>query len=370
MANQRENKIEEEAVTTIGGHGFSHHAEAVSHPRETYGPPGFRGLFSNYYVVVCAAFATLGGLVFGYDQGVVSVILVMPQFLERFDRVSTNAAGGGFWKGLLTAMIELGALLGALMCGYLADKLSRKYTMLAASLTFIIGSTLQTAAMNYAMLTVARLIGGVGIGMLSMVAPLFISEVSPPEIRGTLLVLEEFSIVSGIVIAFWITYGTRFIGGEWSWRIPFLLQMLPAFVLVAGIFMLPFSPRWLASKGRVDEALASLSKLRRLPATDRRVQLEHTDIQVEVAFHQDISAQRHPQLQDGGWISSIRLEAASWADCFRRGCWRRTHCGVGLMFFQQVRLVTANGSQSALKRSLIFMSLGTPIRFPHMDAHI
>ena len=91
------------------------------------------------------------------------------------------------------------------------------------------------------MLVIARLIGGIGIGMLSMVAPLYISEISPPEIRGALLVLEELSIVTGIVVAFWITYGTRYMSGEWAWRLPFLLQMVPGFVLGLGILFLPFS---------------------------------------------------------------------------------------------------------------------------------
>ena len=135
-------------------------------------------------------------------------------------------------------------------------------------MVFIIGSALQTASVDYAMLTAARLIGGIGIGMLSMVAPSYISEISPPEIRGKLLVLEEFSIVTGIGIAFWITNGTRFMHGEWSWRLPFLLQMVPAFVLGAGVYFLPFSPRWLMSKGRSDEALHSLTQLRRLPPSD------------------------------------------------------------------------------------------------------
>jgi MFS family permease len=123
----------------------------------------------------------------------------------------------------LTAMIELGSLLGALIQGWIADKILRKYSMMVAVAIFILGSVLQTVAVDYAMLTTARLIGGIGIGRLSMVAPLYITEISPPEVRGTLLVLEEFAIVSGIVIAFWITYGTRYISGEWSWRPPFLL---------------------------------------------------------------------------------------------------------------------------------------------------
>ena len=245
------------------------------------------------------------------------------------------ASGAGFWKGLLTAMIELGALIGAFNQGWVADKISRKYSIVVAVCIFIVGSILQTASFNYSMLVVARLIGGIGIGMLSMVVPLYISEISPPEIRGALLVLEEFSIVSGIVIAFWITYGTQYMVGEWAWRLPFLLQIIPGVVLGIGIFFLPFSPRWLVSKGRNDEALASLSKLRQLPASDSRVRQEWYDIRAEIAFHQEASASRHPHLQDKSAISRVKLELASWSDCFRRGCWRRTHVGVGLMFFQQ-----------------------------------
>lgn len=113
---------------------------------------------------MCAAFATIGGLLFGYDQGVISVTLVMDQFLGRFPRVSSEASGAGFWKGLMTAMLELGALIGALFAGWLADKLSRKHSIVVAVIVFTIGSILQTAAVEYGMLTFGRLIGGMGIG--------------------------------------------------------------------------------------------------------------------------------------------------------------------------------------------------------------
>lgn len=170
---------------------------------------------------------------------------------------------------------------------------------------------------------------------LSAVAPLYISEISPPEIRGTLLVLEEFSIIVGIVVAFWITYGTRVMDTEWCWRLPFLLQILPGLVLGIGIVFLPFSPRWLGSKGREEEALVALSRLRRLPPTDSRVQQEWFDIRAEARLQDEISRERHPDLQDGTKTSRIKLEVASWADLFKKGCWRRTHVGVGIMFFQQ-----------------------------------
>lgn len=98
----------------------------------------------------------------------------------------------------------------------------------------------------------------------------------------------------------------------------------------------PLLPRWLASKDRYEEALQSLSKLRRLPTTDKRVRQEFLDIQAEVRFHQEMNAEKHPNLQGGGLKDAFLLEMASWADCFKPGCWKRTHIGVGLMFFQQV----------------------------------
>jgi predicted MFS family arabinose efflux permease len=88
----------------------------------------------------------------------------MDQFLGRFPRVSAEASGAGFWKGLMTAMLELGALLGALFAGYLADRLSRKHSIVVSVVVFMVGSILQTAAVEYSMLTVGRLIGGMGIG--------------------------------------------------------------------------------------------------------------------------------------------------------------------------------------------------------------
>ena len=169
-----------------------------------------------------------------------------------------------------------------------------------------------------------------------MVVPLYISEISPPEIRGSLLVFEEFSIVFGIILSFWITYGTQYIKSEWSWQLPFLIQIIPGLILGAGAFLLPFSPRWLASKGKCDEALISIAKLRQLPVSDRRVRQEWIDIIAETTFQKEIMAERHPKLTAKTKMNRLKLELVSWADCFKPGCWRRTHIGAGLMFFQQV----------------------------------
>lgn len=260
----------------------------------------------------------------------------MNQVFAQFPEIAPGHAGASFYKGLLTAMIELGAFFGAMNCGWIADKYSRKWTLFAASCIFIVGSALQVGSVNYGMLVVARFIGGIGVGMCACVAPLYISEISPAEVRGTLLVFQELSIVTGIVIAFYITYGTRHIMSEWSWRGPFLIQMTPALMLASGVVFLPYSPRWLCLKDRDQESLTTLCKLRQLPESDSRVQQEWYEIRSEVAYRREIEQEKYPYLQDGSTGSALKLQLNNWADTWRGRNWRRTQVGVGLMFFQQV----------------------------------
>ncbi|PQE20802.1 MFS monosaccharide transporter protein [Rutstroemia sp. NJR-2017a BBW] len=278
----------------------------------------------------------------------------MDSFLADFPRIGPHSSG--FWKGLLTAMIELGALLGALNQGWIADKYSRKYSIIIAVGIFLIGSILQTSASSFDMLLLARLIGGVGIGMLSMVCPVYISEISPPEIRGALLVLEEFSIVVGIIVAFWISFATRYIDGEWGWRLPFLIQQpkTTSHNTSKQTFSSPndmicfghsgSSPRIVSlpsyhsknAQSRDDEALNALTKLRQLPATDRRVRQEAEEIKAEVSQTRESNLVKHGKLINSANISDkIKLECAYWMDCFRPDCIKRTHVGIMIMFFQQ-----------------------------------
>ncbi|VUC20747.1 unnamed protein product, partial [Clonostachys rosea] len=333
----KDSKADEQVVESVAI--ATEHKEMTSNEGEgyvAYGPSGIKGLFASRFVAYCAAFSALGGFLFGYDQGVVSVTLVMDEFLNRFPEVSDQASGSGFKKGLMTAMIPLGAFIGALIQGWIADWISRKRSLMVAVVIFTIGSSIQTAAINYDMLTAGRFFGGAGIGMFSMVVPIYISGISPPEIRGSLLVFEELSIVVGIVVSFWITYGTKDIPNHRSWQLPFLLQIFPGVLLGIGAFFLPYSPRWLASKGRYDESLKILARLRTLPTTDSRVRAEWIDIVTEARFQEAIMKERHPRLVESSSVmSKVRLEIASWADCFKRGCWRRTHVGIGIMFFQQ-----------------------------------
>lgn len=170
---------------------------------------------------------------------------------------------------------------------------------------------------------------------LSTVVPLYISEISPAEIRGSLLVFQQLSIVFGIVVAYWVTFGTRYIPNHWSWRLPFFLQIIPGLVLGAGAVLLPFSPRWLANQGMDNQCLKTLSRLRQLPPTDSRVEEEWLGILADARVQQQLLIERHSSIMHPTFIHKVRLELATWADCFRGGCWRRTMIASGVAFFQQ-----------------------------------
>ncbi|KAI8459664.1 hypothetical protein BY996DRAFT_4575731 [Phakopsora pachyrhizi] len=297
----------------------------------------FAEIRKNKFALKCALFASLGGILFGYDQGVVSITLVMRQFTTRFDRIDDNYVGAGspsFWRGFLTAMVEFGAILGVLQAGFTAEKYGRHFAIRSGAIIFIIGSALQTASVEFIMLTIGRFIAGIGVGILSMTAPMYMGEISPPSIRGALLCLEEFHIVLGIVVAFYITYATRFISSEVSWRLPFGIQILPAMVILMGLIRLPPSPPWLASKGRNQECLESLALIRQVPLEDESVLKEWINIRVEAEFQRQATAELLGDPQQGS-CAEIKIEFKKWISAFRSGSFRRTLVGVGLMFFQQ-----------------------------------
>ena len=156
----------------------------------------------------------------------------------------------------MVAVLTLGAMVGALFNGPVADRLSRRWSILLANGFFLVGSIIQAAAVNIPMIFVGRFIAGISIGQLSMVVPLYISELAPPNLRGSLVTLQQLAITAGILIAFWLDYGTQYIGGTGdgqspaAWRVPLALQCVPSLVLAAGTFFLPYSPRWLMMKGQ------------------------------------------------------------------------------------------------------------------------
>jgi MFS family permease len=155
----------------------------------------------------------------------------------------------------MVSVLTLGCMFGAFFNGPIADRYSRRWSILLANIIFLVGSVIQCAAVNIPMIFVGRFIAGIAIGQLSMVVPLYLSELAPPNLRGGLVALQQLGITVGIMVAFWLDYGTQHIGGtgegqsEAAWRFPLALQIFPSLILGAGTFFLPYSPRWLMEKG-------------------------------------------------------------------------------------------------------------------------
>jgi MFS family permease len=320
---------------------------------------GLMGIIRNPYVFMCASFASLGCIMYGYDQGVMGSILVMQNFQAHFPHL-TDANSANI-QGWLVSCLELGAWAGALFCGWLSDKISRKYAMMVAVVIFSLGTGFQVGAQNEGYLFAGRTIGGIGIGMFSMVIPLYQAEISPPELRGTLVSIQQQSITIGTCISFWLDYGFHFIGGsdckpdgrnisdsDWaseldhiqgqtcegektvSWRVPLALQLIPAWILFFGMFFLPFSPRWLVMKNRDDEAKAALAKLRRLSQDDPLLVAEYLEIKGSVMFDEEVKAESH----ESGILGA-------WKELFSPNIFKRVAIGCWIMIFQQFTGINA-----------------------------
>lgn len=315
--------------------------EALRRRKELMGASGPAALLKNFRVFSIAAFACIGGVLYGYNQGMFSGLLTMPAFGSHMGEYTTNQTK----KGWLTAILELGAWLGTLLSGFLAEVLSRKYGILVAVSVFIIGVVIQATAQETGPngILAGRFITGMGVGSLSMIVPIYNSEVAPPEVRGSLVALQQFAITFGIMISFWIDYGTHFIGGtaegqqkDAAWLIPVCLQLAPAALLLVGIIFMPFSPRWLIHHGREGEARKNLASLRGLSEDHELVELEFLEIKAQSLFEKRSIAEHFPHLREQTAWNTFKLQFVAWAALFKtKAMFKRVIVATVTMFFQQ-----------------------------------
>jgi SP family galactose:H+ symporter-like MFS transporter len=243
-----------------------------------------------------SAISALAGLLFGYDTGVISgaILFVRKDFL-----LST------FQEEVVVSAVLLGAVAGAAFGGKLADALGRRTLLIQVAILFIIGAIGTALAPTPTLLAIGRVVVGVAIGIASFTAPLYISEVSPPAIRGKLVSLNQLMITLGIVVSYLADYG---LADKEAWRWMFGLAAIPALILLIGLMFVPKSPRWLMGRSLDDQARAVLQKIR-----------ETTNVSAELAeIKADLS------LQESGWREllnpSLRLPLI---------------IGIGLALFQQ-----------------------------------
>ncbi len=253
--------------------------------------------WGGHFVIVVAAVSAIAGLLFGYDTGVISGALL---FIKQDFHLSSTL------QEVVTSAVLVGAVIGAISGGWLADRFGRRRVIIAAAIVFALGAIGTALSPSVPLLIAGRIVVGVAIGVASLTAPMYISEMSPPDIRGSLVSFNQFAVTLGIVISYLVDYA---LSNSGAWRWMFGLAAIPATILGAAMIFMPNSARWLVSKGQVDGARNVLQRIR------------NTD-------------QVGDELQE--IKKSERVQTSELSELFKPGVKPALIVGIGLAIFQQV----------------------------------
>ncbi|GKT45269.1 sugar transporter STL1 [Colletotrichum spaethianum] len=283
--------------------------------------------------------ASCGFLMFGYDQGVLGSLLTLDDFQrsitlmtpleqsnplcwldfpENTQRDYSQCTGDPNTQAAAVAVYQIGCFLGAVLILFYGESWGRKSSTFWGSAIMIFGTILQASAHEYGLFSAGRIVGGIGNGMVTSTIPTWQSECARPHQRGFLITLSGALISCGIAIAYW--YGFYFLEGSIRWRFPVSFQSFFTIIVMIGLLYLPDSPRWLAMKGRLEEAREVTSRLLGKP-------IDHEDVTIEVkAIQEALEAQ-----SQGGSFKFRELLTNGPSQNLRR-----TLLGIAAQFFQQI----------------------------------
>ena len=203
------------------------------------------------YIVIISFISALGGYLFGFDFAVISGAL---PFLRTYFSLTA------WQEGFLTGSLGLGCMLGCVFSGFFVDRYGRKPGLLVAAFIFAVSSAGMAYASSFSFFIIMRFAAGIGVGMASMLSPMYIAEVSPAQVRGRNVAINQLTIVIGILITNLVNYNLTDYG-ENAWRWMFGLGVIPSALFFLGVCWLPESPRWLISVGRTEKATSILQKM-------------------------------------------------------------------------------------------------------------
>jgi sugar porter (SP) family MFS transporter len=197
---------------------------------------------NHTFLARISSIAALGGVLYGYDMGIIAAAVI---FVKHSFALST------LMEELVVSIVLVGAMVGALVGGAVADRIGRRATLVWAGVIFIVGSLLAPLAPNVVVLILARAIIGLGIGFTSVTAPVYVSELAPPQSRGMLIGLYQFALTLGIALADLVGYG---LAAQQAWRLMFGIAVVPTLLFLVVILTVPESPRWLFAHSRQKDA--------------------------------------------------------------------------------------------------------------------
>jgi SP family xylose:H+ symportor-like MFS transporter len=258
----------------------------------------------NPYVVLLTLIATLGGLLFGYDTAVINgavgslkAYFIDPRFTDLTNPAQANAANS--LLGFVVSSALIGCIIGGLMGGWVSTNIGRKRGLVIAAVLFLL-SALGAAAPEFpfapighggpgymANFVLYRILGGIGVGLASMLSPMYIAEIAPPKVRGNLVAWNQFAIIFGMLVIYFVNFGISKTGSgdAWlntiGWRYMFLSGVIPAGLFLLLLFLVPETPRFLMLKGNENAARAVLSKL----VTPEERERELSEIRASLSEH-------------------------------------------------------------------------------------
>jgi sugar porter (SP) family MFS transporter len=259
---------------------------------------------SKAYIIMVTVIAAIGGLLFGFDTAIVAG--ATRYFKDQFSLTSLQ-------EGWAVSVVLIGCMFGAGIAGSVSDRIGRKRFMLISAVLFFISAVGCALPRNVSEFVIFRFVGGLGIGSASILAPLYIAEVSPARIRGALVSVNQMAIVTGILLAYFVNWA--FAGaGPANWRWMYGMGALPAFIFFLLLLRVPESPRWLVKKERETEALHVLARV--------------NDAETAAAEVRAIK-------------ETIALEKGSFGELFRPGFRRALLIAIVLAVFQQITGINA-----------------------------
>ena len=240
-----------------------------------------------------------------------SVVVGTGQYLEYFNNPV------GVRQGAIGSALAAGSIAGSLAAGYLSDRFGRRDAIWGSCFFWVVGTAIQTGVQNWQMLLAGRIINGVTVGITSSQVPVYLAEVAKHDKRGSVIIIQQLAIDVGFTIYFFIGYACSFIPGPASFRATWVIQLVPCVVLMVGLLFLPESPRWLASKDRVEEAISVLAKIQADGNTE--------DPMVIAEWEEIITT-----------LQAEREVGQGWRKFVKNGMWRRTSVGFMVQAWQQL----------------------------------
>ncbi|RMZ84877.1 hypothetical protein DV738_g456, partial [Chaetothyriales sp. CBS 135597] len=242
--------------------------------------------------ILVGVFVSFGGVLFGYDTGIISGILAMKFWKDQFSTGYRDETGElnvtSSQTSIIVSILSAGTFVGALCSAPIADKIGRRWAMIFNCGVFTVGVVLQTIALRIPLYTAGRFFAGLGVGLLSATIPLYQSETAPKWIRGTIVGCYQWAITIGLLIAAVVNNATKNRNDTGSYRIPTAVQFAWGIILVAGMLILPETPRYLIKAGHPEKAAKSLSRLRRIPVDHPALVEELAEIQANHDYEMSV----------------------------------------------------------------------------------